>query len=170
MEVRVKIKSTVTDLALAEKYTATLRDGFFSTEDGRSLPYERMGDECDEVIAYSVNGVYKEENGKAVLSYKEPDDVGLDCVTSLIFRTDDRSVITMVRSGELNAAFRFDLNEPRQLCSYETPFMPVEFTVNTKKVRNNLQEKGGAIILDYCIEVRGINTERNRMFIEVRPL
>lgn len=170
MEVRIKIKSTVTDLTLAEKYKSTLKGGFFTAEDGTVLPYEKMNEECEQVISYTVLGEYREENGRVTVSYTEPEDVGLECVTSLIFDKNDRSSLTMIRTGELNAAFRFDMNERRQLCSYETPFMPVEFTVNTKKVGNNIsEEKGGAIVLDYCLEVRGINTERNRMFIEVRP-
>lgn len=45
--------------------------------------------------------------------------------------------------------------------------MPVEFTVNTRKVHNTVNRDGGAILLDYNIEVRGINIERNRLFIEV---
>jgi len=48
--------------------------------------------------------------------------------------------------------------------------MPVEFTVNTRKVGNTVTEKGGAILLDYCIEIRGVNTERNKLFIKVTPI
>lgn len=170
MDVRIKIKATVTDLTLAEKYNNSLKDGFFLSESGQRLPYERLLSECEEVIEYTVIGSYVEDGDKVSITYKEPDEIGLDCVTALIFDKSDRRVITMVRSGELSAAFRFDLNERRQLCSYETPFMPVEFIANTRNVENNVSEKGGTILLDYCLEVRGINTERNRMLIEVRPL
>ena len=59
------------------------------------------------------------------------------------------------------------MKEKRQYCRYETPVMPVEFTVNTRKVHNTVNRDGGAILLDYNIEVRGTNIERNRLFIEV---
>ncbi len=170
MEVRIRIKATVTDLALTEKYTATLKDGYFRSDSGERLPYERMKDECDEVIEYTVLGSYEEKNGRVKITYTEPEEIGLDCVTTLMFKNDERGVLTMTRSGELNAAFRFDTVERRQRCSYETSFMPVELTVNTKTVANKITSKGGALLIDYCIEVRGVNTERNRMLIEVRPV
>lgn len=170
VDVKIKIKSTVTDLALAEKYTASLKDGYFRSDSGERLPYEMMKEECDEVIEYTVQGEYREENGKAYISYKEPDDIGLDCVTTLIFDIENKNTVTMTRSGELSAAFCFDPVQKRQRCSYETPYMPVEFTVNTKKVGNTVCERGGAILLDYCIEIRGVNTERNRLFIKVTPI
>lgn len=170
MDVRIKIKATVTDLALAEKYNNSLKDGFFISDSGERLPSEKLQSECEEIIEYTAFGSYSEEGKRVSITYTEPEDIGLDCVTSLVFDKSDRKVLTMVRSGELSAAFRFDMNEKRQLCSYETPFMPVEFIVNTRKVGNNVSEKGGTILLDYCLEVRGINTERNRMFIEVRPV
>ncbi|MBQ7780176.1 MAG: DUF1934 domain-containing protein [Clostridia bacterium] len=170
MDVKIKIKSTVTDLALADKYTATLKDGYFRSDNGERLPYEMMKEECDEVIEYTVRGEYREENGKAYITYKEPEEIGLDCVTTLIFDTKNKETVTMTRSGELSAAFCFDPVNKRQRCSYETPYMPVEFTVNTRKVGNTVTEKGGAILLDYCIEIRGVNTERNKLFIKVTPI
>jgi hypothetical protein len=48
--------------------------------------------------------------------------------------------------------------------------MPIEFTVYTRNLRNTVAEDGGAILLDYYLEVRGVNTERNRLDIEVQPL
>ena len=90
--------------------------------------------------------------------------------TSVFFDENDREVLTMIRAGEMNAAFRFDKRDPRQLCTYETPIMPIEFTVNTRTVRNGLEETGGVLLLDYYLEMRGVNTERNRLLIEVQPL
>jgi uncharacterized beta-barrel protein YwiB (DUF1934 family) len=170
VDVKIKIKSTVTDLALAEKYTASLKDGYFRNDNGERLPYEMMKDECDEVIEYTARGEYREENGKAYISYKEPEEIGLDCVTMLIFSLENKNVVTMTRSGELSAAFCFDPEVKRQRCTYETPYMPVELTINTKKVANNVTDKGGAMLLDYCIEIRGVNTERNKLFIKVSPI
>ena len=169
MKIKIRIKATVTDLALAEKYKSTLRGGYFTAENGEKLPLEKLSSECDEVIEYTVFGEYHEDGNKITITYNEPEDIGFDCTTALIFDKTDRSVLTMARTGELSSAFRFDLNERRQLCGYETPFMPVEFTVNTKRMANKVSEKGGGILIDYCIEVRGVNTERNVMLIEVRP-
>ena len=171
MKVKLKIKAIVTDLVLAETYAASVKDGFFTADDGRVLPFERISEVCDEVIAYAVTGEYTVENGRISLTYHEPETVGCDnAVTSLSFDEDDRSALTMVRSGDMTAAFRFDNKEKRQLCSYETPFIPIEFIVNTRRMENSVGEQGGMISLDYFLEVRGVNTERNRLTVEVTPL
>lgn len=170
VDIKIRIKSIVTDLALAESYKNTAKDGFFRSDDGRLLPIDQLANACEDIIEYTAIGKYKEENGKAIICYNEPAEAGIDnSVTSLIFDLNDRSVVTMVRTGDINAAFRFDMNEKRQHCSYETPFMPIEFTVNTRTVSNKVRCGKGFMLLDYIIEVRGVNTERNKMMIEVRP-
>lgn len=168
MKVKLKIKATVTDLVLAESYAASVKDGCFTADDGRVLPFEMISEVCDEVIEYGVDGEYIVEDEGAILRYREPDSLGCEnAVTELIFGQADRSVLTMVRSGDMTAAFRFDKNDRRQLCSYETPFMPVEFTVNTRRLDNTVSFHGGRIEIDYFLEIRGVNTERNRLVIEV---
>ncbi len=170
VKVKIRIKATVTDLVQAETYQNACVGGFFTTEDGRRLPCEEIASVCEEVIASSVTGELREEEGRMTLTYRESEDLGFPCTTKLLFDTATPEVITMVRSGGMNAAFRFDRRQPRQLCTYETPVMPIEFVVNTRSVRNTVSREGGAILLDYCMEVRGVNTQRNRLFLEVQPL
>lgn len=157
MEVRLKIKSTIYDLTFSQVQSA------------KAVP-SQDDDGCQE-IEYSVSGTYEEENDKITITYKEPEEMGIENThTILIFSPSKRNALTMVRSGDMSASFRFDMDEKRQMCSYETPFMPMEFAVNTKKVANNIKNGKGAILLDYMIEIRGVNAERNRIFIEVRPV
>lgn len=169
--VKIRIRAAVTDLVLAERYQNAVRDGFFTTDEGKTLPAESVTEAASQIISYAVCGSCLVENGTVTIRYTEPTEVGYEnCTTSLIFREDERDVLTMVRSGDVKAAFRFDRKERRQKCSYETPIMPIEFTVNTRSVRNTVTEEGGTMLLDYYLEVRGVNTERNRLFIEVLAL
>lgn len=171
MKIKVSIESVVTDLVLAETYMNSLHDGVVTTDDGRVLSVDEIGDACNEKIAYAVEGEFLSEDGKTVIRYCEPSEMGCEnAVTSLMFDPSDRNVLTMIRSGDMTAALRFDLQDRRQLCSYETPFMPIEFTVNTRRVENTVTDEGGIILLDYFLEIRGVNTERTRMKIEVQPL
>ena len=170
VDIKIRIKSIITDLAQAQSYKNVAKDGFFRCDDGRILPIDQLSQACEDIIEYTAVGKYKEENGKAIICYNEPSEAGIDnSVTSLIFDLADKSVVTMVRTGDVNTAFRFDMNEKRQVCSYETPFMPIEFVVNTRNVANKIKNGKGAMLLDYIIEVRGTNTERNKMMIEVKP-
>ena len=168
VNVRLKIKATVTDLELAAKYMHAVRDGFFTADDGKKHSQSEIGSVCSDIIEYTAWGEYTESDGMCVIRYKESPDIGVDnCRTALIFSPEDRNSLIMNRDGDISTACRFDMKEKRQYCRYETPVMPVEFTVNTRKVHNTVNRDGGAILLDYNIEVRGINIERNRLFIEV---
>lgn len=168
VNVRLNIKATVTDLELAAKYMYAVRDGFFTADDGKKHSQSEIDSICSDIIEYTAWGEYTESDGKCIIRYKESPDIGVDnCHTALIFSADDRNSLVMNRDGDISTACRFDMKEKRQYCRYETPVMPVEFTVNTRKVHNTVNRDGGAILLDYNIEVRGVNIERNRLFIEV---
>lgn len=155
MEVKIKIKSTVTMCADPEDI---------------SSDNELQSENEPEIIRYTATGTCTEEDGKVVIAYAEPEEFGLEgAVTALIFEPSDKGVLTMARSGEASAAFRFDMNSRRQKCVYNTPFFAAELTVITKKVVNTVKNGSGAILLDYIIEINGHKTEHNRTLIEVKP-
>lgn len=170
MKVKIRIKAAVTDLALAEKYKNSCVDGFFRADDGRLLPYEEIGAVCEDIMEYTASGEMLRQGDRVTIRYDEGEALGFSCTTSLLFEEGQRDALTMIRSGEMNAAFRFEKTSPRQPCTYETPIMPIEFVVNTRNIRNTVGIDGGAILLDYYLEMRGVNTERNRLLIEVQPL
>jgi uncharacterized beta-barrel protein YwiB (DUF1934 family) len=157
VEVRIKIKSIVT-MCDEPDVIGAARDG----NEEQNEP---------EVIRYTAVGSFTEEDGKVVIAYSEPEEFGLEgAVTALVFEPSVRDVLTMARSGEASAAFRFDMNNRRQKCIYNTPFFAAELTVITKKVANTIKNGSGAILLDYIIEINGHETEHNRTLIEVRPI
>ena len=156
MEVRVKIKSIVEAC---------------DEPDNVDLARDSEGKNEPEVIRYTAIGNCTEDNGKVVIAYAEPDELGLEgSVTALVFETSEREVLTMARSGDASAAFRFDMNNRRRKCVYNTPFFAAELTVITKKVVNTVKNGSGAILLDYIIEINGHEAEHNRTLIEVKAV
>ena len=170
MNMKIRLKASVIDLTLTERYRLSASDGRFTADDGEEYELEKLEEICTETVESAVTGEYENKDGRITVSYTESPEFGYSCLTSLIFDDSDRGALTLVRAGEVSAVFRFDLRERRQRCSYETPLMPVEFTVNTRRLHNTVGEGGGAILIDYTLEIRGVNTERNRIFIEVRPI
>lgn len=159
----------MTDLALAEKYASMCADGFFVADDGKKYPEKSIKEQCDTVTEYTVSGELNYEDGRYMLKYTEPEDIGYDgCLTALVFEENDPDTVTLVRTGGVSMACRFDMKEKRQHCCYDTPIMPLEFNINVRSVHNTVSFDGGAMLLDYYIEVRGSNAERNKLFIEVR--
>ncbi len=167
-KVKVRIKATVTDLVLSERYLTESSDGSFRADNGEIYPTDKIFEICSEIIEYTLWGEYIEDGNKRIIRYNEGEEIGVEnCMTTLIFESDNRSCLIMTRDGDISTACKFDMSEKRQFCRYETPIIPVEFTVNTRSVHNTVSENGGAILLDYSIEVHGANTERNKLFIEI---
>ena len=167
--VNVRIKSTIINLVDAERFRVSSDGRFFTDDDGKRRPVDEIESCCSETYEYSAAGEMSEENGKIVIKYKEPDSIGYsDCTTTFILSENEKNTVTMTRSGDLGMACRFDMNEKRQICCYETPVIPLEFVVQTKKVFHSITSDGGSILLDYYIEIRGANAERSKLFIEVR--
>lgn len=156
--VKIKIKSQISDLMLSEVYD-------FEFEDDES-----HSSHLHDNIEYSTQGILSVDGDNVKISYEENELMGLEgCETSLHFNKVTPDVITIMRTGSLISGFVFDPSDKRQICTYETEFMPLEFCVYTRTVGNNLTyDNGGTLKLDYDIEVHGVRTERNRFTLEVK--
>ena len=164
----VHIKSTVIDLILAQKYRSEVTDGVFTDISGNMHSENEIEEVCADVYEYSAEGELTVDEGTYTIRYNEPESVGMDnCETSIIVSEDSKETVTMSRTGSVSMACRFDSKDRRQLCCYETSVIPVEFFIQTRKVYHNIKSDGGSILLDYCIEIRGVNAERTKMFLEV---
>lgn len=103
------------------------------------------------------------------VAYDESELTGMEgSRTTIIFRTDDETLVNMIRSGEVNTALTFKPHH-RAICTYETPFMPFQIGIHSLVVDNRLLEDG-TLVLDYIIEIRGARAERSRMEMHVEPM
>ena len=100
------------------------------------------------------------------VSYEESDLTGMEGSTSTVtYRTDDRGLVTMIRSGAVRTAMTFRAHT-RSICTYETPYMPFEIGVHALIVDNRL-DTDGELRLDYIIEIRGGCAERCTMLMKI---
>lgn len=167
-QIKIKIKSTVTDLVLAEKYTLSAVNGFFRADDGKIYGVDKISELASDVIEVSAWGTLDSDGDVFTVRYRENENIGFEnCITSLLFSSDCRDTLIMTREGDVSTAFKFDLKEKRQICRYETPILPMEFVINTRSLHNTVDVDGGSVLVDYNIELHGVNTERNRLFIEI---
>ena len=74
-------------------------------------------------------------------------------------------MVSMIREGVVSTALVFEAGK-RHHCLYQTPFMPFEVCVYTKKVENRLLDEG-YLELDYMIEIRGARAERTQFRMEL---
>lgn len=112
----------------------------------------------EESVELVTEGLLRPECGGYTLSYQESEVTGM-AGTLTTFQIE-KDCITLVRAGEVNSQMVFQEGR-RHLSMYETPYGQLALGVNTRRMRADLNDKGGDIEIDYNIEidhrVAGIN-------------
>ena len=126
-EVRIKIKSVLYEVQAS----------LFSDDEGDEndissiLPFEE--NISPEEIIISTEGLLKIENGRFEISYKESEATGMEGATTTVYFLESQpEIVSMIRSGSVSTALVFE-ERKRHHCVYNTPYMPFELCVHTKK-------------------------------------
>ncbi len=165
--VRIHLHSHIINLTMADLEEETVQNMLEQVLPTLSEEeQEAMTDEID----YTTDGVLVNGDDYVEISYEESENMGLAGVkTSLVWYKNAPDVVTMVRTGEINAAFVFHGKKKRQMCTYNTGVMPLELCVCTRRIDNSIDcvNACGHMDIDYIIEFRGMNTERNLLSVTV---
>lgn len=101
------------------------------------------------------------------VSYDETELTGMAGASStIIYRTADRGLVSMIRSGMVSTAMTFKAHH-RAICTYDTPYMPFTVGIHALTVDNRL-DTDGELKLDYIIEIRGARAERCEMTMRIK--
>ena len=131
---------------------------------GRQLYAESSPDEVELV----TSGTLKRDGaGGYIVSYAETELTGLEGTTTVLQVSEGQ--VTLLRQGEVNSVMVFE--EGRQHVSvYETPAGTLAITINTRRLRSELDAQGGDIEIQYTIDVDRAATGLNLFHIHVsRP-
>lgn len=159
-DVKIKLVSRVYDLQQSDKIEKYMEEHPDYTEDDISMKFE-----------VSCRGIMSEEDGVFTLSYDEPSGGGMGKTTTVIsFHRDTPATVTLDREGEVRSHFVYDEALPRRTYLYETPLMPFEMSIVTKRVVNRLGVRGGTLHLDYKMDMNGSNMERTVLDLLVRTV
>ena len=121
-----------------------------------------------EHLEMLVEGRLHDDGSRFSISYRESELSGMEgSSTTVSFRKNEAGVISMMRNGTVKTALIFEEGR-RHLCYYQTPIMPFEVCVYTKRVENTL-DADGQLILDYSVELRGAATEATHLKMTVLP-
>ena len=116
----------------------------------------------------TMDARYHDDGTRVCISYKESELTGMEGSTaSVSFFKSEPGLITMLRDGSVKTALIFEEGK-RHLCVYQTPIMPFEVGVYTKKVHNGI-EKDGILEMNYTVELRGAQAEQTRLSLRVLP-
>ena len=121
--------------------------------------------EC-ETIEFVTQGSYCHQKEEAVFSYMESEMTGLQG-TKTTFRIGQEA-ITLTREGTLHAQMVFERGKKHTFL-YETPYGATAMGVSTRHVHHGLDAEGGAVEIDYSIDVDSVIISENRFRIQVTP-
>ena len=120
----------------------------------------------DDTIELVTEGCLEQDGSDGfTLSYQESELTGLEGTLTTFQIEKDR--ITLMRVGEVNSQMVFEEGR-RHLSMYDTPYGALSIGVNTRKMRADLNDRGGSIEIDYAIEIDHALAGQNLFQISVR--
>ncbi len=144
----------------SEEYFAGQTVDVFCSENMDSVHAQR--------IDIDYEGQLKATDERVELEYAESELTGMvGTTTSISFERSNPELVTMSRSGAVNAMLCFEKGE--RIISTQTA-ETLEFTlvIETLELENTLGEDGGELKIRYGIEFRGSLVERVLMHVTVR--
>lgn len=150
-------------------------DEFFDklAEIGEALGVESSPEEDDDLLVFRTLGTMERilEDGHEIIeiAYTEADSMDN---TSTVIRYDPRKPgsVSVMHSGSVMSALVCEQGV-RHITAYDTPIMPFQVAVYTKKCVGGFTfEEGGSLELDYMVEIRGADMQRTQMTIDAIAL
>lgn len=146
------------------------------TNNGKQASEESLWKMCalsDSVVSETYNltadAALAVKDGKLTIIYAETSDDEVTGVTRLFIPTDDAGLVTIVKSGEVEATLTLERGR-RHSAVYHTPYMDFEIRLLATKLKSTVAPGvGGEIELDYVLEIKGTAAHRTVMKITLEP-
>lgn len=123
--------------------------------------YDEREPDCIELVSA---GTFEQTTEGYTITYQESELTGLEGTTTVLQVSEGQ--VTLLRQGEVNSVMVFE--EGRQHVSvYETPAGTLAITINTRRLRSELDAQGGDIEIQYTIDVDRAATGLNLFHIHV---
>lgn len=126
---------------------------------------QKYEDAAPDLVELVTEGRLVKEGSGYTLTYQESELTGLEGTLTTIQVEGDQ--VTMLRAGEFNAQMVFQEGR-RHLSMYNTPYGAMAIGVNTNHLLAEVDEHGGAIEVDYAIEVDHAIAGRNIFQIKIK--
>ena len=133
-------------------------------------PPTEVSAESEKIDFYTEGELVLGADGKYCLSYDESELTGMEgSVTSVNFDMSERGLVTLMRTGNYRMVMVFERGV-RHICTYQTPYMPIELCVATRKLENSLGADGGELYVEYSIETNSMRCELTKLRLVAMPI
>ena len=143
-------------------------------EIGEHLGIEPAADEDDDnLFVFRTLGTMERiiENGEEIIEISYTEDDSMDATSTVIrYNKNKPTSVSIIHSGSVMSALICEQGV-RHTSAYETPVMPFQVAVYTKKCAGGFTfDEGGSLELDYMVEIRGADMQRTQMTIDALAL
>lgn len=123
------------------------------------------GCEPDQIDLITTGRLYG-RNGKFYISYEESELTGMEGSRTTL--KIEPKQITMTRTGTYPSQMRF-AEHKREVGLYQTEMGSVAVSTHTSKLTSSIDENGGALEIDYTVEIDANLAGAHRFEMSVRP-
>ena len=123
------------------------------------------GCEPDQIDLITTGRLYG-RNGKFYISYEESELTGMEGSRTTL--KIEPKQITMTRTGTYPSQMRF-AEHKREVGLYQTEMGSVAVSTHTSKLTSSIDENGGALAIDYTVEIDAALAGAHQFELSVRP-
>ena len=109
--------------------------------------YEGQDPDVTELV---TAGTLRREQEGYTIAYQETELTGLEGTTTKLRIEGPR--VTLLRQGSVNSQMIFEVGR-KHLSMYETPYGALAVGIETRRLKNTVDEAGGDLEIDYAIEI-----------------
>jgi uncharacterized beta-barrel protein YwiB (DUF1934 family) len=118
-----------------------------------------------DVTELVTAGTLRAEDGGYTIAYQESELTGLEGTTTKLRIEGPR--VTLMREGSVNSQMVFEEGQ-KHLSMYETPYGSLAVGINTRRMKNTLNENGGDLEIHYAIEIDNLLAGKSLFQLSVK--
>ncbi len=106
---------------------------------------------------------FAEENGRVTITYNDSEMLEIpNTITQVTYSTEEPGIVAIVRSGGLNSMFVIE-EGGRHTSKYSVGGYSLPLSFYGRRVRNDIKDGSGTLVLDYVVEMNGSVTQHTKM-------
>ena len=124
--------------------------------------YEGQDPDVTELV---TAGTLRREQEGYTSAYQETELTGLEGTTTKLRIEGPR--VTLLRQGSVNSQMIFEVGR-KHLSMYETPYGALAVGIETRRLKNTVDEAGGDLEIDYAIEIDNLLAGKSLFQLNVK--
>ena len=124
--------------------------------------YEGQDPDVTELV---TAGTLRREQEGYTIAYQETELTGLEGTTTKLRIEGPR--VTLLRQGSVNSQMIFEVGR-KHLSMYEPPYGALAVGIETRRLKNTVDEAGGDLEIDYAIEIDNLLAGKSLFQLNVK--